>query len=578
MTKLHPRPQFVRKDWELLDGKWAFAFDDADVGLAQDWCARVPSERVIEVPFTYETKASGIHDESHHAVVWYEREVEITTVEKDILLHFEGSDYATTVWVNGKVVGAHQGCYTAFVFNITDYVTAGKNRVTVRVQDSMDTAQPRGKQRWIKDNFGCWYVQTTGIWKSVWLEYVSPVHIDYVKMTPDFDARKIDLEVEANAWHEGVTARATIRFDGELIEEVSAILKDGVANLSASVLAKGDPWSMKVWNTETPNLYDITFTLMEGNTVVDRVESYFGMRKIAIEGEKILLNNEELYQRLILDQGYWQDSDLTPPSVAALELDIDKIIEMGYNGVRKHQKVEDNRFLYLCDKKGLLVWSEVGSTYSFSDKAVANFTAEWLEIVKQNYNHPSIITWVPFNESWGIQDIHEDKKQQQFTEGIYYLTKSFDAMRPVVTNDGWDHTISDIITLHDYEENGETFTERYANQEKLLANAFQHNGFRHPFASGYENIGKPVIISEFGGIAFQSESGWGYGNQVQDEAAFLARFESITSAIQGLDYISGFCYTQVSDVQQEINGLLTIDRQDKVDLTAIREINQRRKK
>lgn len=578
MTKLHPRPQFVRKDWELLDGKWAFAFDDADVGLAQDWCAHVPSERVIEVPFSYETKASGIHDESHHAVVWYEREVEITTLEKDVLLHFEGSDYATTVWVNGKVVGAHQGCYTAFVFNITDYVTAGKNRVTVRVQDSMDTAQPRGKQRWIKDNFGCWYVQTTGIWKSVWLEYVSPVHIDYVKMTPDFDARKIDLEVEANAWHEGVTARATIRFDGELIEEVSAILKDGVANLSASVLAKGDPWSMKVWNTETPNLYDIMFTLMEGNTVVDRVESYFGMRKIAIEGEKILLNNEELYQRLILDQGYWQDSDMTPPSVAALELDIDKIIEMGYNGVRKHQKVEDNRFLYLCDKKGLLVWSEVGSTYSFSDKAVANFTAEWLEIVKQNYNHPSIITWVPFNESWGIEDIHGNKKQQQFTEGIYYLTRSFDAMRPVVTNDGWDHTISDIITLHDYEENGETFTERYADQEKLLANAFQHNGFRHPFASGYENIGKPVIISEFGGIAFQSESGWGYGNQVQDETAFLSRFESITSAIQGLDYISGFCYTQVSDVQQEINGLLTIDRQDKVDLTAIREINQRRKK
>lgn len=578
MTKWHPRPQFVRKDWELLDGKWAFAFDDTGVGLAEDWCADLPSERVIEVPFTYETKASGIHDESHHTLVWYEREVEIAAADKDVLLHFEGSDYATTVWVNGKVVGEHRGCYTAFVFNITDYVKAGKNRVTVRVQDSMDTAQPRGKQRWIKDNFGCWYVQTTGIWKSVWLEYVSPIHIDYVKMTPDFDARKIDLEVEANAWHEGVTARATIRFDGELIEEVSATLKDGVAVMRASVLAKGDPWSMKVWNTETPNLYDITFSLIEGTTVVDSVESYFGMRKIAIEGEKILLNNEELYQRLILDQGYWQDSDLTPPSFAALELDIDKIIEMGYNGVRKHQKVEDNRFLYLCDKKGLLVWSEVGSTYSFSDKAVANFTAEWLEIVKQNYNHPSIITWVPFNESWGVEDIHSNKKQQQFTEGIYHLTKTFDAMRPVITNDGWDHTISDIITLHDYEENGEIFTERYADQEKLLSNAFQHNGFCHPFASGYENSGKPVIISEFGGIAFQSESGWGYGNQVQDEAAFLERFESITRAIQGLDYISGFCYTQVSDVQQEINGLLTIDRQDKVDLAKVRSINHKRKK
>lgn len=286
MTKLHPRPQFVRKDWELLDGKWAFAFDDAGIGLAEDWCAHLPTERGIEVPFTYETKASGIHDESHHAVVWYEREVEITKMEKDVLLHFEGSDYATTVWVNGKVVGEHRGCYTAFVFNITDYVTAGENRVTVRVQDSMDTAQPRGKQRWIKDNFGCWYVQTTGIWKSVWLEYVSPVHIDYVKMTPDVDARKIDLEVEANAWHEGVTARATIRFDGDLIEEVSATLKDGVAIMNASVLANGDPWSMKVWNTETPNLYDITFTLIEAIPSLTAWNPILGCGKSRLKARK----------------------------------------------------------------------------------------------------------------------------------------------------------------------------------------------------------------------------------------------------------------------------------------------------
>ncbi|MBC1474111.1 glycoside hydrolase family 2 [Listeria grandensis] len=577
MTKLNPRPQFVRENWESLDGKWRFAFDDEEVGLVDGWSVMLPARVAIEVPFTYETKASGIHDESHHAVVWYEKEVELKT-GKNVLLHFEGSDYITTVWVNGKVVGEHQGGYTAFVFDITAYIADGENRITVRVQDSVDTAQPRGKQRWLKDNFGCWYVQTTGIWKSVWLEYVSPIHIDYVKMTPDFDAQKIELEVEANAWHADVSARATIKFDGEVIEEVSALLKDGVARLSASVLVKGDPWSMKVWNTQTPNLYDITFTLVQENTVVDSVASYFGMRKIAIEGDKILLNNEELYQRLILDQGYWEESDLTPPSVSALELDIEKIIEMGYNGVRKHQKVEDNRFLYLCDKKGLLVWSEVGSTYSFSDKAVANFTTEWLEIVKQNYNHPSIITWVPFNESWGIADIHENVKQQQFTEGIYYLTKAMDPMRPVVTNDGWDHTISDIITLHDYEETGEIFAKRYADREKLLSNAFQHNQFRYPFADGYRDNGQPVIISEFGGIAFQSESGWGYGNQVQDEAAFLERFESITGAIQDLDYVCGFCYTQVSDVQQEVNGLLTIDRQAKVDLARIRDINERRKK
>ncbi|MES1046710.1 glycoside hydrolase family 2 [Bacillus obstructivus] len=577
MNKLHPRPQFIRDDWETLDGEWRFAFDDHNNGEVNEWTKGIPKGQTIQVPFTYETKMSGIGDQSHHPVVWYERTINVTK-DKNVLLHFEGADYYTTLWVNGLKVGNHQGAYTAFAFDITNYVQNGENQIIVKIEDSIDCSQPRGKQRWLKDNFGCWYVQTTGIWKTVWVEYVSPVHIDYVKMTPIYDKGEISVELYTNKRQlgAGFMACAEISFEGKIINKVSVNVIDGVAKFSPSVMENGDPWSMKRWSPNAPNLYDIKFELFEKEQSIDLVNSYFGMRKISIEGRKILLNNEELYQRLILDQGYWEESDLTPPSVEALETDIEKVLEMGYNGVRKHQKIEDNRFLYLCDKKGLLVWSEVGATYAFNDQAISNFTNEWLEIVKQNYNHPSIITWVPFNESWGIQDVYVNDAQQKFTEAIYYLTKTYDSMRPVVTNDGWEHTISDIITLHDYEEYSEVFKKRYENDELLLSNQIQHNKHRYPFAKGYGYQGQPIIISEFGGIAFASESGWGYGNQVKDEAAFIKRFDSIHQAIQDLEYVCGFCYTQVTDVQQEINGLLTIDRKAKVDLAEIRKINERR--
>ncbi len=579
METLHPRPQFIRNDWESLDGEWHFSFDDEACGDEKGWKDGIEKEQVIQVPFTYETKKSGIHDTCHHSIVWYERTINITE-DKNVLLHFEGVDYRTTLWLNGLMVGTHEGAYTAFVFDITNFVQKGENKIVVKVEDSIDCAQPRGKQRWLKDNFGCWYVQTTGIWKSVWMEYVAPVHIDYVKMTPAYDKQEISMELEMNQFQctEDISVSAEISFDGKVMNRVSTRVLSGAAKLTSTVLENGDPWNMKRWSPAEPNLYDVKFELFQNGKLVDVVNSYFGMRKISIEGQKILLNNEELYQRLILDQGYWEESDLTPTSVEALEKDINLILEMGYNGVRKHQKIEDNRFLYLCDKKGLLVWSEYASTYTFNRLAMERVTSEWLEIVKQNYNHPCIITWVPFNESWGIHDIRVNEQQQKFTEGIYHLTKAFDATRPVVTNDGWEHTISDIITLHDYEELGEAFSKRYEDEQRLLSNKIQHDKNRYPFAKGHQYKGQPVIISEFGGIAFCSESGWGYGNQVKDIESFMTRFKNVHHAIQNLDYVSGYCYTQLTDVQQEVNGLLTIDREAKVDLEEIRKVNTRRLK
>jgi hypothetical protein len=271
---------------------------------------------------------------------------------------------------------------------------------------------------------------------------------------------------------------------------------------------------------------------------------------------------------------------LTPPSEEALIEDIDKILEMGYNGVRKHQKIEDERFYYWCDVKGLLAWCEAPATYKFSDYAVNEFTTEWMDVVKQHYNHPSIITWTPFNESWGVYEIRNDVRQQHFTEAIYYLTKTFDGMRPVIVNDGWEHTISDILTLHDYEESGEIAYERYTEfKDEILDNKYPFALSRLAFAKGYEYKGQPIILSEFGGIAFNNgESGWGYGNKVQDDEAFIKRFEAITNAFGQLPYMCGYCYTQITDVQQEINGLMDMDRQFKIDPKIIKEINDKQKR
>jgi len=577
-VKDYPRPQFVRDRWTNLNGEWSFRFDDDVVGETAKWYEGVPADRKINVPFTYETQASGIGEEAFHPCVWYERTFRVADDAKGkrVRVRFEGVDYEAKVWVNGAYVGKHEGAYAAFEFDITPYVDPdGDNRLVVRALDSNATTQPRGKQRWVADNFGCWYVQTTGIWKTVWLEYVEAVHLESVKMTPDIDKHSIKFEYRIAGWEPGanVTFRAAVSFDGEPVAEVSgrATRANGTLETSLYGEAVGE-WKVKIWHPEHPHLYDVDFTLERDGRVVDQAKSYFGMRKVSIQGDRVLLNNMPFYQRLLLDQGYWRESHLTPPSEEALIVDIEKTKELGYNGVRKHQKIEDARFLYWCDRMGLLVWSEMGAAYEFNDDAVQTFATEWMEIVRQQYNHPCIVTWVPFNESWGISRILTDRREQQFTEAIYHLTKAFDPMRPVVVNDGWEHTVSDILTLHDYVEKGSEFAERYGEKDKVLGNEIAFNGFKYAFAQGYGYRGQPVIISEFGGIAFRNDKGWGYGNQVETEEQFLERYRSIIEAIVNTDYVCGFCYTQTTDVQQEVNGLLTEDREPKIDPAKIRPI------
>lgn len=577
--KNYPRPQFVRSKWVDLNGEWDFSFDEDEVGVAECWMDHFPSALKINVPFTYETQASGIGEEKFHAQVWYRRKLTLSPeVEgKRTILHFEGVDYKATCWVNGSFAGEHEGAYARFSFDITDLLGQdAENEIVLKVEDSDSCLQPRGKQRWAGRNHDSFYVQTTGIWKSVWLEHVHETHLDMVKMTPDIDGQKIRFDFRFNGTKNKNDLRleTEITFKGETVRKLSLSV-DRAWLMAETGMMNGinGPWLQNLWSPDHPNLFDVEFVLYEGEQEIDRVGSYFGMRKISIRDGQILLNNIPLYQRLILDQGYWTESHLTPPSEEALIEDIEAIAAMGYNGLRKHMKIEDARFLYWCDVKGMLVWSEMAAAFEYNDEAVERFTKEWIEVVQQQYNHPCIITWVPFNESWGIQNIIHDDRQQKFTEGIYYLTKSIDPYRPVITNDGWEHTISDILTLHDYMERGEDLYETYKDKDSITGNSGTYNEWKFAFAQGYGYKGQPIIISEFGGIAFRSEYGWGYGNQVDSEEAFLERFGSITRAIKAIPFISGYCYTQITDVQHEVNGLLSEDRKPKVALEKIREIN-----
>ena len=585
--KDYPRPQFVRNDWASLNGIWNFSFDDSNKGEAEGWYKGFHRENEIDVPFTYETKKSNIHDEEMHHYVWYARTFQADkakTKRNKLILHFEGSDFLTKVWINGHLAGIHEGGYSRFSFDITNLITDGDNLVVVKAEDHPDAQQPRGKQRWISENFGCWYVQTTGIWKTVWMEYVPNISLRTVKMTPNLPEGRLELEytVDCPEILDGkkLEVEALVSFGGEFVTKVQTAIGKNPTKISVDLMAAeaGYPWGIRTWTPAEPNLYDISFRTRFNGEVWDEIGSYFGMREIRIEGPNILLNGAPLYQRLILDQGYWEESHLTPPDEEALIQDIDKIHKLGYNGLRKHQKTEDERFLYWCDVKGMLVWSEAPAAYIYSDRAVELFTREWLDIVKQNYNHPSIITWTPINESWGVPQVETNRIQQHFTEAIYHLTKSIDPHRPVIVNDGWEHTVSDILTLHDYEEAGEILKKRYTQyKDEIMTTEIYHSTSKSALANGFSYKGQPVIISEFGGIAFDSDKeGWGYGNKVNSKEDFLKRFDSITTAIKEIPYVCGYCYTQVTDVQQEINGLMDIARNYKVDPEVIKEINERK--
>lgn len=583
----YPRPQLVREDWLNLNGEWDFTFDDKNVGCKEKWYKKGHTFlNKINVPFAYQTELSGINDQSFHDWVWYRREFNIPEEwkGKKIVLHFGAVDYRAWVYVNEQLVGYHEGGNVSFNFDITEYLNGGTETLVVKVEDpSVDETIPRGKQYWLEHSDSIWYTRTTGIWQTVWMEAVETTHLSKVRFTPDVDQGSIDIEYEVVGEYLNKEIDITIEFKGNIVASESAKIYENYNKRSINlynykIFRTGfhhDGWN---WTPENPNLFDVKITLKDKVTVLDEVASYFGMRKIHIEDGMVHLNNKPYYQKLVLDQGYWPEGLLTAPTDEDLKKDIELAKEMGFNGCRKHQKVEDPRFLYWADQLGFLVWGECAAAASYSEEAAARLTKEWIGIIDRDYNHPSIVAWVPLNESWGIPSIRFNKQQQHHSLAMYHLIHSLDTTRLVISNDGWELTKSDICAIHNYNHGSNDELAKYGYFKKSLSTKDDilnsQPAKRKIYANGFEHKGEPILLTEFGGIGFKvgGDSGWGY-TAVKNVEDFVNDYKRIMEAVYDSQILHGYCYTQLTDVEQEINGLLTYDRKPKCDLATIKEIN-----
>jgi len=587
----YPRPQFRRPEWANLNGEWAFVFDDEDAGRDDGW-HRVSAEdlrsgdsrfdRRITVPFCYQSRLSGIGDTSFHDVVWYARTFTLPPKEAEgarWLLHFGAVDYRAVVWVNGAQVASHEGGHTPFSADVTHALREGENVLVVRAEDpSRDATIPRGKQYWKEESEGIFYTRTTGIWQTVWLEPVSARRISSLRLTPDVDAASLLVEVAVDGFEPGLSLRLLVMLEGDRVLDDRLAVQGPQIERTLPLLSRGaapdtphlSEWPVPaLWSPEHPNLYDLRLELLDAaGAALDAVESYFGMRKIEARDGEVLLNNRPYYQQMVLDQGYFPGGLLTAPTDEDLRRDIELAKELGFNGARKHQKVEDPRWLYWADTLGLLVWGEMANAYQYSPDYVSRISTEWQEAVRRDYNHPCIVAWVPMNESWGVPELASDPRQRAHLLAMYHLTRSLDHSRLVVSNDGWEHALTDLCTIHDYGD-ADDLSSRYATpRSSVSAQPAKRPIYTPPH--GYR--GEPILISEFGGIAFSAdERGWGY-TTVADAKEFTEHYESLITALLQSACVKGFCYTQLTDVEQEVNGLLTRDREPKADPARIREI------
>ncbi len=579
--KQYPRPQFIRSDWLNLNGEWDFTFDDNNIGIIEKWYDKHDFIDTINIPFTYQCEKSGINLKEHHDIVWYKKIVKIpdNMIGSRLILNFGAVDYKADVWFNGEHLITHEGGHVPFSVEITTLVLKEENSIVVRAQDYMyDLELPRGKQYWKLKSESIFYTGTTGIWQTVWIEPVGNSYMTNIWLTPDIDEKTITLEYEVDTQKSMLMLNVEIKYkDVKLIIDTVSVMNGRgkrVFNLDHSI---SQVWHFNeefTWSPEHPVLFDMNLQLRDETVLLDYVDTYFGMRKVSIVNGVFMLNNKPYYQKMLLDQGYWEESLLTAPDDEAFITDISLAKEMGFNGVRKHQKIEDPRYLYHADKMGFLVWGEIASAYVYSRTYVKRITVEWMDMIKRDYNHPSIVVWTPLNESWGIDGIMNNKNEQDHAVSMYYLTKSLDQTRPVISNDGWDHTKTDLLTIHDYEEDKDVLLNRYATIDSIVSSKPAGRGL---FVPGWNYENQPIIVSEFGGISYQKGSweGWGYSNAESDED-FIDRYEKVVSAMFESPLIQGFVYTQLTDVEQEINGLLTYDRKPKVDLAIIRQINERK--
>jgi beta-galactosidase/beta-glucuronidase len=570
----YPRPQLQRDSWVSLNGAWEFAFDPDGVWTQPPdvaWADR------IRVPFAPETPASGIGHTGFFRVCWYRRTVDLPerAPGERWLLHFGAVDCKATVWVNGRYAGEHEGGYTPFMFDVNDMLANGECEIVLKAEDDPhDLAKPRGKQDWQLEPHSIWYPRTTGIWQTVWMEKVPATRIARIAFTPYLARWEIGVE----AWTEG-ERRQGLRLAVKLRSGAEVLAADTYQVISGEVhrgIALSDPGvddsrNELLWSPHGPNLIDVQLELWgERGELIDQVTSYVAIRSAMGQGDRFVLNGRPYLLRMVLDQGYWPDGGLTAPDDAALRRDVELAKAMGFNGVRKHQKIEDPRYLYWADTLGLAVWEEMPSAYRFTPHSVRRLSREWAEVLARDYSHPCIVSWVPVNESWGVPNLPDNPRERHYVEALYHLTKTLDPTRPVIGNDGWESVATDIIGIHDYDDRPDRIAKRYhADEERPRLFKRERPGGRLLVLGGHQHADLPLMLTEFGGIALsRSEHAWGY-SVAKTAEEFARRYERLLGVIRELQIMAGFCYTQFADTYQEANGLLFADRTPKVPLERI---------
>jgi len=560
----HPRPDFKRNDWINLNGEWEFEIDTSNTGIEKKFY--LPEKKFKEkilVPFPPESKLSGIENKDFMVSVWYKKKLKIPEMwrNKRIFLNFGAVDFLTNVWINGEKIGTHTGGYTPFKFEITKFLKRD-NFLTVNAYDDNRTfLQPCGKQSQKYESYGCCYTRTTGIWQTVYLECTGENYIKNFKIFPDYDTEEVLFSIDI----EGKSKVKIEIYEGEKVVAEKNIYCSGTIFTSLKIK------NFIPWTIENPFLYKVKFTLFSDNKKEDEVESYFGFRKIEIKDKKILLNGKTLFMKMVLDQGYYPDGIYTAPDEEAIINDIKISKNMGFNGARLHQKIFEPLFLYWADKLGYIVWEEYpnwGIRNRISHESFGILVKEWIDAIERDYNHPSIIGWCPLNET-------HYPKDNELVRSLYKITKNFDKTRPVIDTSGYIHVETDIYDCHNYKQNPEEFKkdfEPFKNKDIVWQNFPQ-------FDAQYK--GQPYWVSEYGGTWWNVENrsnGWGYGNQPKTEKEFIERYKGLAEVLLNHPKICGFCYTQLYDVEQEVNGLYTYSRKPKFKPEIIRKINSKKAK
>jgi hypothetical protein len=561
----HPRPDAFRQNWVTLNGPWQFEIDEQGDGEARGLISGKDLSSTITVPFCPESTLSGIGHYGFMKHTWYRRAFEVPQAMqgKRVRLHFGAVDYQARVWVNGRLAGSHVGGSVPFDFDITPLLHTGENELVVNVLHDVASGQePTGKQTHTISE-GCVYTRTTGIWQPVWLEAVGSSFVENISVAPDPDRSRVLIEAEVNGSDAGLTLTAEAFADGQSAGSDSCPVSGRDHHLVLNLSQK------RLWEPGAPFLYDLKFTLARGAETVDEMSSYFGLRSVAIQGRAILINGKRVFQRLILDQGFYPDGEWTAPSDEELKKDIERAIAAGFNGARLHQKVFEPRYLYWADKLGYLVWGEFPNWgFDYRPADYANYINEWNEALIRDRNHPSIIGWCPFNES--------PAQAGELQQIIWRQTKALDPSRPVLETSGWTHTVGNPLVLddHDYNQVPAAFRQRW--QEFFDPSSGERVPERYRVAqSARADRGVPFMVSEFGGIGWATEGGWGYGDGPKTLEEFYTRYGGLVAALLDNPNLFGFCYTQLTDVEQEHNGLYYYDRRPKFDVKRLHDFTAR---